>query len=161
MSVLEIRRWPDPILSQVCRPVTGDVTTLALNMLEAMYAAPGRGLAAPQVGHALRLFVMDIDWKQGVKAPFVCINPAILERSESLVSGEEGCLSIPGITANVVRAEWILLGWTDENGVARDEKLTGFAAVCAQHEMDHLDGLVTFDRVDPEARAALEAAYDG
>jgi peptide deformylase len=83
-----------------------------------MYAAPGRGLAAPQVGHVLRLFVMDVAWKDGAHEPFVCINPEIVERSGDTVTGPEGCLSIPGVTAEVPRAPWIVLRWTTPEGSA-------------------------------------------
>lgn len=161
MSVLPIRRWPDPVLSQICAPVEGDVSRLAADMLETMYAAPGRGLAAPQVGEAIRLFVMDVTWKEGSPDPFVCINPEILEMSKDRVPGPEGCLSIPGVEAQVERAPWIVLGWTDLDGTRREEQLVGFASICAQHEYDHLDGIVTFDRVLPEARLELEVAYAG
>ncbi|MEM7721693.1 MAG: peptide deformylase [Pseudomonadota bacterium] len=161
MSLLPIRRWPDPVLSRVCAPVAGDVSVLAADMLETMYAAPGRGLAASQVGEAIRLFVMDVTWKEGAPDPFVCINPEILEMSEARLPGPEACLSIPGVEAEVARAPWIVLGWTDLDGARREERLEGFAAICAQHEYDHLDGIVTFDRVAPETRSALEAAYAG
>ncbi|PZX19106.1 peptide deformylase [Palleronia aestuarii] len=162
MSRLEILRWPDPRLTQVCVPVgqvTDDVRELASDMLETMYAAPGRGLAAPQVGRLIRLFVMDAGWKEGRPEPRICVDPVFLSVSDAQEEGEEGCLSIPGVTARIVRPNAVRMGWTDENGVARQADLDGAAARIAQHEMDHLDGIVTFDRV--EDRAALEAAYDG
>ena len=159
MSLLPILLWPDPRLSKVCAPVSGDVSDLAADMLETMYAAPGRGLAAPQIGVLQRLFVMDVGWKDGDRDPRVYINPEIVARSETVVTGPEGCLSIPGVTADVTRSEWIILRWTDETGAVREERLDGFAAICAQHEYDHLDGIVTFDRVSSEARRALEADY--
>lgn len=163
MSVLDIRRWPDPVLSERCVEV-GDpasVTQLAEDMLETMYAAPGRGLAAPQIGRPIRLFVMDVTWKEGVKTPLVCVNPEIVDRAGEVTSGPEGCLSIPGVTAEVPRAPWIVLRWTTPEGETREERLDGAASICAQHEYDHLDGIVTFDRIDPEQRAALEAEYAG
>ncbi len=163
MSVLDIRRWPDPVLSQRCVEV-GDpasVRQLAEDMLETMYAAPGRGLAAPQIGRPIRLFVMDVTWKEGVKTPLVCVNPGILDRAGEVASGPEGCLSIPGVTAEVPRAPWIVLRWTTPEGETREERLDGAASICAQHEYDHLDGIVTFDRINPEQRAALEAEYAG
>jgi peptide deformylase len=163
VSVLDIRRWPDPVLSERCVEV-GDpasVTQLAEDMLETMYAAPGRGLAAPQIGRPIRLFVMDVTWKEGVKTPFVCVNPEIVDRAGEVTSGPEGCLSIPGVTAEVPRAPWIVLRWTTPEGTTREERLDGAASICAQHEYDHLDGIVTFDRIDPEQRAALEAEYAG
>jgi peptide deformylase len=163
VSLLEIRRWPDPILSRVCEPVRdpNSVRSLADDMLQTMYAAPGRGLAAPQVGHPLRLFVMDVAWKDGPPQPFICVNPEIVETAPDRVIGSEGCLSIPGVTAEVPRASWITLRWTTPDGANHEQRLEGAAAICAQHEHDHLDGVVTFDRVPPEARRALEADYAG
>ena len=136
-----------------------DVAQLAADMLETMYAAPGRGLAAPQVGVLKRLFVMDVTWKEGTPAPRIVINPQILWRSEDTATGAEGCLSIPGILTDIRRAREIRMAWTDELGQSQDEILTGFAAICAQHEYDHLDGIVTFDRLPPDQRTAALAAY--
>ena len=127
-------------------------------MLETMYAAPGRGLAAPQVGALLRLFVMDTTWKEGTRAPLVLVNPQILWRASQQVRGPEGCLSLPGVTTQVQRAKEIRLRWSDLDGAAHEETLTGFAAICAQHEYDHLDGILTLDRISPAERAAAEEA---
>jgi peptide deformylase len=160
--IRDIVLWPNPVLSRPCDPVAvidDEIRHLADDMLETMYAAPGRGLAAPQVGVPLRLFVMDTIWKEGARAPRVLINPLVLRQSEDRVTGPEGCLSIPGVTAEVERAAEILMRWTTPEGETRDEVLTGFDAVCAQHELDHLDGIVTLDRVSPEARAELESVY--
>lgn len=154
--------WPDPVLSEVCAPVAqidSATRTLCDDLLETMYDAPGRGLAAPQVGVLQRVFVMDTTWKDGERTPRVFINPEITDRSETLVIGSEGCLSIPGLAADVERAEAITLRWTAPDGRILVERLTGFDAVCAQHEFDHLEGLVIFDRVAPELRSALQAEY--
>lgn len=161
MAVLPILRWPDPRLATPCAPAPLDEATraLAADMLDTMYAAPGRGLAAPQVGALIRLFVMDVTWKDGTFAPQVMVNPRILWQSDRRVTGPEGCLSIPGILTDIPRAAEIDLTWQDLDGTQRTERLTGFAAICAQHEYDHLDGIVTFDRLDPDARARAEAGY--
>jgi peptide deformylase len=162
VSVLPILRWPDPALSAVCAPV-GSVATvrgLIADMFETMYVAPGRGLAAPQVGVLTRVFVMDAGWKTGEKTPFVCINPEIVAASDAVAAGDEGCLSIPGVSASVTRPVAVTLAYTDLDGVRQTADLTGFEATCAQHELDHLDGLVTFDRLEPEARAALIAEFE-
>lgn len=154
MAVLPILRWPDPRLTTRCAPAPLDDATrhLAADMLDTMYAAPGRGLAAPQVGALLRLFVMDTTWREGTPAPQVMLDPQILWRSATTATGPEGCLSIPGPITQVTRATEIDLAWTDLDGTARQERLTGFAAICAQHEYDHLDGILTLDRLSPEAR---------
>ena len=161
MAILPILRWPDPRLATPCVPATPDAATRALaqDMLETMYAAPGRGLAAPQVGHLIRLFVMDVTWKEGNPAPLILLNPEILWSSPTTATGPEGCLSIPGLTADITRPTEIRLRWTTPEGETRDDTLTGFAAICAQHEYDHLDGLVTFDRLSPAARATALHAY--
>ena len=156
--------WPDPVLARRCDPVReidAAVRTLAQDMLETMYDAPGRGLAAPQVGVSLRLFVMDCTWKEGEPSPMTVINPEIVTFSADRATGPEGCLSIPGILAEVERSTSITLRWTDLDGRTCEKELSGFEAICAQHEYDHLDGLVTFDRLSPDDRAPLEKAYAG
>jgi peptide deformylase len=161
--VLPILRWPDPRLSQPCDPVAPgtELEQLVTDMFETMYAAPGRGLAAPQVGVMSRLFVMDCGWKEGDMTPVVCINPQIVAAADTCATGDEGCLSIPGVVTPVARPEWIVLRWTDLAGNLQEQRLEGFEARCAQHEYDHLDGRVTFDRLDANLRAGLEAQYKG
>jgi peptide deformylase len=162
MSVLPILKWPDPRLAETCAPVeeiTPDIEKLAADMLETMYAAPGRGLAGPQVGAMLRIFVMDVGWKEGKSDPLVCINPMLQEVGEDRADAEEGCLSIPGVTAMVNRPTQVQMVWTGVNGGRYVQSFVGFAAVCAQHELDHLDGVVTFDHLDADTRAALLAEY--
>ena len=159
MAVLPIRMWPDPVLKRVCDPVTDDVDALVADMFETMYDAPGRGLAAPQVGVPLRLFVMDAGWKDGDMTPLACINPEIAAASEILAGGEEACLSIVGVAAEVQRPAEITLRFTDLNGEVQERMLSGAEAKCAQHELDHLDGMVFFDRLEPSEAEALEAEY--
>lgn len=162
MALLPILTWPDGRLTQRCAEV-GEITeavgVLAADLLETMYDAPGRGLAAPQVGVLLRLFVMDTTWKDGPRSPRVVINPDILWMSDDRVEGPEGCLSLPGIMPQIRRAAAIRLRYTGLDGVEREEDLEGFAAICAQHEFDHLDGIVTLNRLTPEARAIAEKQY--
>jgi peptide deformylase len=160
MAILPILHWPDPRLSTVCGlvgNVTPKVEALAADMLETMYAAPGRGLAAPQVGAMLRMFVMDTSWKEGPRDPMVLIDPEVLWLSEVRASGPEGCLSIPGVVADVERAQAVRLRWTGLDGLRAEALLEGFAAICAQHEIDHLEGIVTLDRLSPQARAGVLA----
>lgn len=161
MSILPILKWPDPRLSTLCAPVEAgeDLSTLIADMLETMYDAPGRGLAGPQVGVLKRLFVMDVDWKEGPANPMVMINPDILWRSEDTCAGDEGCLSIPGVTTEVIRPAQVRVRWQDASGATQEQDFDGFAARCIQHEYDHLDGQVTFDRLTAEARATAEATY--
>ena len=157
-----IRLWPDPVLSQKCAEITkidDDIRALCADLLETMYDAPGRGLAAPQVGVLKRVFVMDTGWKEGERTPRVVINPQIFQPSETRITGPEGCLSIPEVTTDIERAEAITLNWTALDGSRMSERLTGFDAICAQHEFDHLEGLVTFDRLPTDQRDILEGAY--
>jgi peptide deformylase len=163
MSVMPIVLWPDPRLTAVCAPVakiTPEIKALAADMLETMYDAPGRGLAAPQVGVMQRVFVMDAGWKEGKSDPIVFINPMLQEVSEERATREEGCLSIPGVAADVSRPAQVQLVWTGLNGGRYVQSFDGFAAACVQHEMDHLDGVVTFDHLAADDRAALIAEYD-
>jgi peptide deformylase len=162
MSILPIVAWPDPRLKRICGTVDvidGAVQQLVSDMFETMYGANGRGLAAPQVGVMQRLFVMDVTWKEGVKAPLVCFNPEINALGDQLSTNEEACLSIVGVSADVTRANQIELTFTDLNGERASMVLEGFAAICAQHELDHLNGRVIFDHLDTAARASLETKY--
>lgn len=163
MTARPILLWPDPRLAQVCAAVgadaPADLEDLVGDMFQTMYEANGRGLAAPQIGVMRRIFVMDTGWKAGGMQPMVCIDPEILEQSQSTGVMTEGCLSIPGVTAEVTRPEAITLAYTDLSGAPTEARLTGAEARCAQHELDHLDGKVHFDRLEPPRRAALEQAY--
>lgn len=153
--MLEILTHPDPVLRTRCAPVTGNPTALARAMLEAMYAAPGRGLAAPQVGVTERLFVMDATWKEGVPDPRVFVNPEIVA-SEGRQVNEEGCLSIPGVPRRVARAARVTLAFDGPEG-RREERFEGFAAACVQHEMDHLDGVLILDHPEADEAEADDA----
>lgn len=162
MSTLPIVRWPDSRLREKCEDVGGvtpDIQALAADMLRTMYAAPGRGLAGPQVGAMIRLFVMDEGWKEGTPTPVVMVDPVIEWASPDQVLMEEGCLSIPGISVDVLRPVQVRMRWTDLEGGTHNQMLTGAAARIAQHEFDHLNGIVTFDRLAPDARAQAEREY--
>jgi peptide deformylase len=159
--ILPLRFWPDPVLARVAVPVArfdAALRALAADMFETMYAAPGRGLAAPQVGESLRLFVMDIGWKEGRPEPRVIVNPVLGAASEEVAVQDEGCLSLPGLMVPVARPVAVTMDWHDLDGAAHRARLTGFTALCAQHECDHLDGVMTLDRLDPAGRAALAPA---
>ncbi|MBD3763383.1 MAG: peptide deformylase [Rhodobacterales bacterium] len=162
MAVLPIVTWPDPRLTRPCAPVgeaagDPDVAQLAADMLETMYAAPGRGLAGPQVGVLRQIFVMDTGWRSGTPCPRVLIDPELLWLSDDRATGPEGCLSIPGLTTQVARARQVRIAWRDLTGARHQALLDGFDAICAQHEWDHLQGIVTLDRLAPADRAAALA----
>ncbi|MCV6591806.1 MAG: peptide deformylase [Silicimonas sp.] len=148
MARLDILRYPDPMLRQVCERVNhfdDALDTLTRNMLETMYLAGGRGLAAPQVGVPLQLFVMDPGWKNGTQTPFVCANPFLSALDDSTRDCEETCLSIPDRPMMVTRPARIQLCWRDASDMAHEMELTGDAAVIAQHEADHLEGRLCID----------------
>lgn len=152
MSSLEIRIYPDPILRVKCKPITEidqEIRDLVSQMADTMYQAPGIGLAASQVGVEKRLFVADVgdsaeaDNERGF---FALINPEIVER-EGSVSSEEGCLSIPGVTEQVVRSERVTVSALNLEGQEVELNVGGLLAVCFQHEIDHLDGVLFIDRL--------------
>ncbi|MEM7614307.1 MAG: peptide deformylase [Pseudomonadota bacterium] len=139
---------PDPRLRKTVpelSEVDASARKLAEDMLETMYDAPGIGLAAPQIGVLSRVFVMDCDREEPGAHPTVCINPEVTWSSEAKVTTEEGCLSIPDYYAEVERAEKIRLAFTDLDGRAREEEYDGQWAICAQHELDHLNGKLFID----------------
>lgn len=150
---------PDPRLKKACPPlpaVTDDLRRLADDMLETMYAAPGIGLAAPQVGVLARMFVMDCIKDEGVAPrPLVLINPEITWASAETSVYEEGCLSIPDQFADVKRPARVRMSWTDLNGQTQDEEFRGLWATCAQHELDHLDGKLFIDHLGPIKRQLI------
>nr|WP_217351806.1 peptide deformylase [Ruegeria sp. HKCCD8929] len=157
---MPILTWPDPRLSQKCEPVAGEVPQdLIRDMFDTMYAAQGRGLAAPQVGVMRRFFVMDCGWKQGEPAPMAMINPVIMAAERVPEVMEEGCLSIPGIMVVVERPKAVTVQWTAPEGDIHMADFDGFEARCIQHEFDHLNGVVTLDLLDADARRAAEAEY--
>jgi len=155
MAVLPIVEVPDPRLRQISTPVeevTDETRRLIADMFETMYAAPGIGLAAIQVGVPKRLLVIDLqepeeEGGEPVRKPLVFINPEILENSDRDVPYTEGCLSIPDQYADVDRPDRIRARWLDENGVSHEEEIDGFLAVCLQHEMDHLNGILFIDHL--------------
>jgi len=145
--ILQIVQHPDQRLRQLCDPVfdMAGLGGLITEMFETMYDASGRGLAAPQVGRLIRLFVMDCTWKEGKRTPVVMINPEILSRSSEMQRNEEGCLSIADHPVFVERPERIEAMWMDETGAQRRGAFDGVAAACVQHEIDHLDGILILD----------------
>ena len=162
MSIRPILRWPDPRLAQSCSEakINDETRALAADLLDTMYDAPGRGLAAPQIGVRTRVCVMDTSWKDGTPTPLVLINPVIMDRAPDLATGPEGCLSLPGVTAQVTRPAQITVSWQDPTGARHSRMFDGFEAACLQHEIDHLDGIMTLDRLPEDARAKLIAAYE-
>ncbi len=151
MALLEVLQFPDPRLRRVSEPVTNvsdEIRRLAEDMLETMYDEPGIGLAAPQVGHAIRLVVVDTDWTEedADRKPTVLINPEI-RAAQGKITWNEGCLSVPDFTADVDRAERIELHATGLDGEVIVEEVDGLRAVCFQHELDHLDGVLFVDRL--------------
>lgn len=161
MAVLPVLRFPDPFLRQKAKPVTrfdAALAKLAGDMFATMYAEGGIGLAAPQVGRSTQLVVVDLNAGEEEtlpREPRVFVNPQILSREGEVVT-EEGCLSVPEFTAEVARAERIRLRWQTLDGETREEDLDGLAAVCLQHEIDHLLGKLFVDYLPPMKRQIVK-----
>jgi peptide deformylase len=154
MAVKTIVIYPDPILKATCVPVDRidpDVLQLLEDLVDTMLAGPGSvGVAAPQIGVALRVCVVDVSQnrhgKENNHGRLLMVNPEIVEASGSAVM-REGCMSVPDYTGDVERATQITLRFTGPDGALREFRATGFEAVAIQHEMDHLDGLLFLDRI--------------
>ena len=155
MAIREIVEVPDPRLRQISSPVeevTGEIRELVSDMFETMYAAPGIGLAAIQVGVAKRILVIDLqepeeEGGEPVKDPHVFINPEIVTHSDEEVPYTEGCLSVPDQFAEVDRPDKIRARWLDLDGKLQEQDIDGLLAVCLQHEMDHLNGVLFIDHL--------------
>ena len=155
MAVLKVRKYGDPALRRSAEPigeVTPEVRMIIADMIETMYDEVGIGLAAPQVGISKRLIVLADEEGRGVQA---LLNPAIVDRGGE-VTGEEGCLSIPGVFAPVTRAAWVRVEARSVDGQALTINARGLRARVLQHEIDHLDGVLFIDRVDPMVRDRIK-----
>jgi len=161
MAILEIKKYPEKVLKQKALPVTSfdqDLQELIDSMIETMYAAPGVGLAAPQVGQPKRLAVIDISTREYKVPLLVIVNPVIVS-SEGEVEFEEGCLSLPEYTALVKRAEQVVVKAQDRDGKAMEIEGTDLLAIALQHEIDHLDGILLIDRISPIKREFFKKRY--
>ena len=155
MAMRSIIEAPDPVLRQISEPVA-EVTSahrkLIADMFATMYAAPGIGLAAIQVGVPERILVIDLqevkeEGAEPVREPRVFINPEIVEASQELKVYNEGCLSLPEQYAEIERPARVRARWMDEKGKTQEQELDGLLAVCLQHEMDHLEGILFVDHL--------------
>lgn len=157
-ETLPILLVPDPRLRAKARPVgpadADRIRELAPRMLDAMYKAPGIGLAAPQVGVGLRLIVVDLQ-REDKPEPLVLVNPQILIASTEMATREEGCLSLPGQYADVTRPAQVKLRYLDLTGAKREIEADGLLATCLQHEVDHLDGVLFVDHLSALKRNML------
>ena len=156
---LKILIHPDPRLKKVCAAVpdvSDELRTLADNMLETMYAAPGIGLAAPQVGVLDRLIVLDCEKEEGAKPePLIMINPRVIAEADETNVYDEGCLSIPDQYADVTRPKEVRVEWLDINGNMQGRDMDGLWATCVQHEIDHLEGKLFIDHLKPLKRQMI------
>jgi peptide deformylase len=157
MAILHVRKYGDPVLRRRAEPV-GDVTQeirdILRDMVATMYAEVGIGLAAPQVGTSLRMMVVDDERTRGARA---LINPLIVDQGGRVLA-EEGCLSIPGFYAPVARAEWVRVEAGDEDGAPLTLDARGLFARVIQHELDHLDGVLFIDHLEPVLRDRIKRA---
>lgn len=161
--MIKIVQSPDPLLNQVCEPCeVGDkaLRKLARQMARAMYKNSGCGLAAPQVGVAKRLVVVDCDTESEEEDPIVLVNPVLVETKGDPVTEGEGCLSCPGITVPVSRPPWARVRYFDLDGEEWEIEGDGLLGRCLQHELDHLDGKTLFESCDPLARIQALRDYE-
>ncbi len=169
---LHIKIYGDPVLREKYRPVDcfdAELRELAQNMIETMHRAEGIGLAAQQVGDTRAIFVLDVSPRSDldedgirmnpdIAMPLIVVNPKIVETSRKKDVYEEGCLSFPDIRAAIERPVEIVLRWQDLDGASHEQRLRGLVARAAQHEMDHLNGVLLVDRMSPVKRIALRGA---
>lgn len=158
MAILPIIVAPDPRLKAKCEPVArvdSRIVTLMDDLLETMYFAPGIGLAAPQVGVHKCVLVIDISPNDGPREPLCLANPEILAVSEEVLKHEEGCLSLPKYYADVKRPARVTVRYLDRDNQTREIEADGMLAVCLQHEIDHLDGILFVDHVSALKRGMI------
>ena len=147
MAIRKILTEPDPFLRQKSKDieiVDNEIRNLMDDMLDTMYAAPGIGLAAIQVGIPKRIIVIDLS-KEEEKKPLYFVNPKIILKSDSNATYEEGCLSVPGQFAEIDRPDKCHVNYLDYNGKQQEIKAEGLLATCIQHEIDHLEGILFID----------------
>ena len=157
MALLPILHHPDPRLRQKAKPVArfdAALQRLIADMFETMYAAPGVGLAATQVGIAQRIAVMDCSREENRREPLVMVNPEIIEQAET-EEVDEGCLSVPGVSDTLKRYRRVKARAQDAKGQAFEIEADGLLAQCIQHEIDHLDGKLYIDRLSSLKRERL------
>jgi peptide deformylase len=151
MAVRPLIILPDPLLKRVSAPVdavTDEIRRLMDDMLETMYAAPGIGLAAIQIGVPRRVVVMDlVKDEEKPKDPQFFVNPEIIWASEETTEYEEGCLSIPEVFENVTRPKAVRIRYLDRSGAVQERDCEGLMATCIQHEIDHLNGVLFIDHI--------------
>ncbi|HIJ59153.1 MAG TPA: peptide deformylase [Nitrospirae bacterium] len=161
MSVLKIYKYPENVLKKKAlkiENIDGGLQTLIDDMVQTMYNAPGIGLAANQVGELKRLVVIDISTKEKSYPLIIVINPEIVH-ADKFEPSEEGCLSLPGCTISVDRASEIVVRGIDRNGNPIEIEAKGLLARAFQHELDHLDGIVLFDKLSPIKREFYKKKY--
>ncbi len=157
MSVLPIITAPDPRLKKKCQPVEqvdSQIVQLMDDMLETMYAAPGIGLAAPQVGVLKRVIVVDVG-HDDQRDPRFFANPEVVWHSDDVASYEEGCLSLPENFSDVVRPAAIKLRYLDRDNTPQEMEADGLLATCIQHEIDHLEGILFVDHISALKRSMI------
>ena len=161
MALREILRYPEPLLKKKSVPVTefnDELKQLADDMVETMYAAPGVGLAAPQVGVLQRLIILDCSASDESDDLLVAVNPEIIAGEGDSLE-EEGCLSVPGYWASVKRREIATMRYQDTDGNFHEREAGGLLAVGMQHEIDHLEGVLFVDRLSPLKRSIFRKKY--
>ncbi|HUU01160.1 MAG TPA: peptide deformylase [Myxococcota bacterium] len=159
MALRDLRIFPDPLLRERCRKiedVDDEVIQLLDDLAESMYANKGLGLAAPQIGAALRAVVVDVEQRDGIPRLVELVNPEVIESSNELSDFEEGCLSFPGEAEKVIRPAKVTVRALDRDGKLIEVKTDGLLATAIQHEIDHLDGVLFIDHVSRLKRSLVK-----
>lgn len=160
MAILDILTYGNPLLrikAEAVLEVTDELADLAEDMLDTMYDAPGIGLAAPQIGKSIQLIVVDVSTDENPEEPYILFNPKIIPESEPIPM-EEGCLSVPGVFAEVIRPEIITVKAMNIDGEPVEySKIDGMLSRCIQHEIDHLNGILFVDKLKPTDKALYES----
>ncbi len=161
MAVLQIFHFPNPVLKQKTRPIQkidSKILQLIQDMAETMYAAPGVGLAAPQVGHSLRVAVIDVTPADQPKNLLVLVNPEIVA-AEGECTWDEGCLSVPDCNEEVKRSKKVVVRYQNLRGETAEITGEELLAIALQHEIDHLDGILFIDRLSPLKRKLIKKKF--
>lgn len=164
MAVLPVVIHPDPVLRRKCdiiTEITPEIIQLLDDMLDTMYAEEGIGLAAPQVNHALRLIVLDVEQEDGKRGnPLRMINPEIIAKSDRLTVLDEGCLSLPKMRVEIARPDEVTVRYMDVDGKIQEIHGTELLAKALQHEIDHLNGVLIFDYLSSLKRDIVLRRYN-
>jgi peptide deformylase len=151
MSIRSLCFFPDPILRAEIQKVTQfdeSLSQIVRDLIDTMKSqSHGIGIAAPQIGIALKVAIVDLSSRNRESKRYILVNPKIIAKSSEMLASREGCMSLPDYTADLKRRAWVQVAWQDEKGEAHEGRFSGIEGICFQHEIDHLNGKLFLDRV--------------